>query len=266
MAKKVTLIIVGIVLLLGGFGAMALGGGLAGVVGWDNTLHTGYHQIGTPTSALTTEAARVSNADNTPGSGLGAASITVTARSSEPIFIGIGPADEVNRYLGDSSYEEVTDFNFSPWRVSAAPHEGFGSPDPPTERAFWTASATGLTPSLEWKVTEGDYRLVLMNADASPGVAAEARFGLQVNGLFGIGIAILIVGAVVGLGGLVLLIWGIRITVPPGPPAYAGAGYPGGPIAPSGYPPPGQPPPRQPPTPGQPPPGPPGPPGPTTPT
>ena len=78
-------------------------------------------------------------------------------------------------------------------------------------------------------MSDGSYRLVLMNADASPGVNAAGRVELKVPGLFAIGIGILGAGVVLGLVGLALLIIGARMRPYGRPSAPVGAGYPGAP-------------------------------------
>jgi len=123
-------------------------------------------------------------------------------------------------------------------------HDGSLIAAPPTDEGFWTDSATGTAPTLDWNVADGDYRLVMMNLDGSPGVGAETQFGLTVDGLFGIGLGILIAGAIAALVGLALLIWGLITRTGPRQPAFAGG-------SPSASAPPG-PPPSQPAEPGPP--------------
>ena len=92
----------------------------------------------------------------------------------------------------------------------------------PTEEEIWVAQAVGTAPTLEWPVQEGDYRLILMNADGSPGVRAQAQFAITINGLFGLGLGWLIATALVAIVGLVLLILGIRTRTRPHPDGLAG--------------------------------------------
>lgn len=73
-------------------------------------------------------------------------------------------------------------------------------------------------------MSDGSYRLVVMNADASPVVNAAGLVELKVPSLFAIGIGILCAGVVVGLVGLALLIIGVRMGPYSQPPAPAGAG------------------------------------------
>jgi hypothetical protein len=148
------------------------------------------------------------------------------------VFVGIGPAAAVDQYLAGTSIDRVTDLEVDPFKLKTSPRAGSTTPAPPGAQTFWTARGSGSTASLSWKVSDGSYRLVLMNADASRGVNAAGRVELKVPGLFVIGLVVLCGGAVVGLIGLALLIIGVRMRPYRRPSAPVGADYPGA----SGYP------------------------------
>src|SRR5262245_49781122 len=179
MTKKVVLIVLGAVALVVGLGAVMAGGVLAAFIGSDDALRSGAHQVGTSTAALVSPTERVSHA-NPLRSGIGAVTITMTAHSSgRPVFLGVARAEDVDRYLNQVAFDEVTDFDLSPYRVQTVRHEGFREPEPPTQQSFWVATATGTDAHLQWRVTEGDYRLVVLNANPAPGVSAAAEFGVK---------------------------------------------------------------------------------------
>lgn len=210
MAKKVVLIVLGTVALVVGLGAVTFGSLLAAFVGSDDTVHSGAHQVGTPTTVLVSPTERVSHA-NRLRTGIGAVTITMTAHSAgRPVFLGVARTEDVDRYLNQVAFDEVTNFDISPYRVQTVRHDGFRTPDPPTQQSFWVATATGPDANLQWRVTDGDYRLVVLNADATPGVSATAEFGLKIGGLFGIAVAVLLLGGLLVVIGAVLLVWGIR--------------------------------------------------------
>lgn len=128
-----------------------------------------------------------------------------------PIFVGIGPTDEVEAYLEGVAQARVTDVGLVGDRV-AYDHLAGGAPaEPPGEEGFWVAQATGSGPQrLDWDVEAGQWSLVVMNADASPGVGVDASVGVQADwvlpaalglGAFGLltlfgATALLVVGAV----------------------------------------------------------------------
>ncbi len=98
------------------------------------------------------------------------------------------------------------------------------------------ASATGTSGlDLTWQVQDGDYRVVLMNADGAAGVQSQLGVGLGLSGMFGLALGLLIGGAVLIVLAIALLVF----TRPRlGRPAYQGGyGPPPGPGngAPAGY-------------------------------
>jgi hypothetical protein len=240
MTKKIVLIVVGAVVLLCGLGAVVPGVFLTVVTGGDNAITTGYHQLSSATPALVSPTETIRSDTRVPTSGLGAAKLTVSARdANQTLFLGVARADDLEAYLDGIAHDEIKDINERPFRVDVQRQDGFPFAEPPEDESFWVASATGTDPKLEWNVTEGDYRVVMMNADGSPGPSAEARFGVQVEGLRGIGIGVIVAGILASLAGLGLLLWGILTPSRPrvGPPATAGP-TPYGTAPPSSQPPP----------------------------
>jgi hypothetical protein len=223
MAKKVILIVISVFLFLIGAGLAIGGGALMAVFGSDNTLTSGPQRVSTQTAAL------VATADNINGATGFAASIdqpTLRITVSSPdkaIFVGVGRKTDVERYLSGVAVDEVTDFDVDPFRLNTEPRAGSSQPSAPSAQSFWAAKGTGRQATLIWKVSDGSYQLVVMNADASPSVAVDGRFSLTVPHLFAIGIGILVGGCVVALIGIVLFIVGVRIRT--APPAAPGAGY-----------------------------------------
>ncbi|HET9323558.1 MAG TPA: DUF4389 domain-containing protein [Gaiellaceae bacterium] len=150
--------------------------------------------------------------------------IRIDGENVEPgkrLFLGIGPADDVERYLAGADYDVVTDLEVDPFRVEYRNETGSARPDPPSEQTFWAAS--GLD-RIEWKVDEGRWEAVAMNPDGSRGVVAEISVGAKTNliiwgalGALGFGLAIGALSA--------LLIWlAVRDrAVPAGVPAAAAA-------------------------------------------
>lgn len=248
MAKRMLVMVLGIILFLVGASAAVAGGALMLVFGSDSTISSGPEPLTTKTTALV---ASMNDIKDTNGvaSTVGQPTLGLSAVSStRDVFIGIGPAAAVEQYLAGTSIDRVRDLDVDPFTLKTTVRPGTATPADPAAQTFWTARGVGPNPAVSWKVKDGSYRLVLMNADSSPGVTANGRVSLNVPNLFGIGIGILAGGVVVGLAGLGLLIAGVRMHQyrPPamsGGPGYPGpGGYPGGPsYSGSGYPPPGYP-------------------------
>jgi hypothetical protein len=267
MVKRVITFVFSAFFLLGG-ALFAIGGGvLMAVVGSDSSLSTSQQHVSTPTSALVTP---IDNVEGTTGirDTIGQPRIQMSVTGAQkPVFIGVGPASAVDSYLAGAAIDRVLDLELDPFSLRTERRAGTAQPGQPDAQTFWVAKATGSDPAIDWKIRDGSYRLVIMNADASPGVAVNGRFELVVPHLFAIAVGILIAGIVGILIGITLLVLGVRMSrrpagpgqYPPGPGQYpSGPGqYPPGP---GQYPPgPGQYPPgpgQYPPGPGQYPPGP----------
>jgi hypothetical protein len=139
---------------------------------------------------------------------LGEVRIRVTSSSGDaPLFVGIGPSNEVNRYLAGVHHTVITEF----WRDETDTVDGGTPKSPPGAQGFWTASATGSgTQSVVWKPTDGSWTVVVMKADGRPGIDVGADLGAKVPALPWIGLGMLIGGAVLLAGGSLLVIGATR--------------------------------------------------------
>ena len=196
---------VGSVLALGGGGILAIGGS-------DGTFSSGHRDLSTKTSALVSGVAKINNtADVTDV--LGQPRVRVAAdsvRSDKNVFVGVGPKAQVDRYLAGASIDEVNDFDIAPWTLDKTVREGTAKPRPPATQSFWVAKSSGSSAAIDWKVRDGDYRVVVMNADGSRGVATQSQLEIEVPHLSTIAIAMLIVGLVTVGGGIALMVPALR--------------------------------------------------------
>lgn len=223
MTNKVLRVVLGASLLIIG-GALAVAGAVVAVVsGPDDTMRTGYHPVTTSSRALVARAANIS-----PGpmpDGFGEFTIQVDTRSSDkPMFIGVAPAAAVQSYLSGAAVDTVRGLELWPYRLHEVSEQGAASPLPPRQQSFWVASASGTSARLTWHVTDGDYRVVIMNNDASSGLAVDARFAMTMPWLFEIGLGTLVLGAPIAAAGLVLLVRSSRRPSQPAPPSADAAG------------------------------------------
>ena len=213
MVGRVILRIIAIFFLVVGVG-IAIGGGLLmGFFGSDDTISTGQHTVTTPTNAL------VGELNDIQGTGTQAfdvkffdptMSISAT-RSDKDLFLGIGPASAVDAYLASAPTEKITRFDLYPYRLDTVRRDGTTRPAPPDQQTFWAARASGANPTLTWKVTDGSYRIVLMNADASPAATANVRASLRIPHLFVTGLIVLIAGIIGVALGVILLVVASRM-------------------------------------------------------
>jgi hypothetical protein len=194
-AGRVILIVLGSIGVLFGLALLAGGGFLL----WadrtqrdDGYLTTPTERFATPTYALTRSRLEV----DTNGEGwvlnenwFGKIRIRGESPGDKNLFIGIGPQAEVSRYLGDVAHANVQDVDFDPFRATYLSVSGDAPQEPPTDQTFWAASASGVgQQTLSWKVREGDWSVVLMNADGSRGVAADVDLGAKLAWLLWVAI------------------------------------------------------------------------------
>jgi hypothetical protein len=147
--------------------------------------------------------------------------IRLVAGSEKRLFLGIGPKDEVAQYLQGVEHDVVTDVELDPFRASYREEPGTSEPSgPPGSQSFW--AATGAE-RLEWKVAEGDWAAVVMNADASRPVSADISLGAKSDLPLWAGLIILGLGILLGAVAVALIVFGTRrphrapaSTAPPG--------------------------------------------------
>lgn len=137
-----------------------------------------------------------------PGSFLGDARVT-TERDGGEVFVGVARTDDVEEYLDGVEHATVVDVD--DWDGSAEAEyretDGGSPSTPPGDADIWVASASGPgEQSLTWDVESGDWTVVVMNADGSSPVEAEASVGATLPGLGWM------VGALLVAGGFGLLV------------------------------------------------------------
>ena len=201
---RIIAIIIGAALALTSLGIL-VGGGvltLAYVVESDDN---GYFdetldRVGTATAAITTGDVDL-RTDPGPQWVLDAIDVSVRlqatgVREDAELFVGIGPETEVETYLDGIARDEVREIRAG-GSVRYRNIPGGRLATPPADEGFWVASASGAgTQIVEWDVDEGEWIVVLMNADGSAGILADVAVGVRSGALLAIGISMLVVGGV----------------------------------------------------------------------
>jgi hypothetical protein len=163
----------------------------------------------TATYALVSE--RVETAVEGPDWAVGEflGNVQIRSESTKPVFVGIAPASEVAHYLENVEYAEVRDLAADPDQYALRASSSI--PAAPAGQTFWTASSRGGgEQTVRWEPTDGSWRLVVMNADGSPGVRAELSVGAEFAHLLWIGIGLLAGAGALGAIGIALLYLGMR--------------------------------------------------------
>jgi hypothetical protein len=212
-APKIAAIVAGALAALAGIAVAAVGALVLGVFGSDGTVASGSHSFSTSRAALVAPVDDIEGiSDLSDIVGDPRVRVTATATGSDQeLFVGIGPAAQVDRYLADAPIDEVTDFEIDPFTLDRSPRDGSSRPTAPAEQGFWEAQASGAgRASMNWKVSDGDYRLVLMNADGSRGVDADGSVGLTMSNVSTVAWFLIGGGLLIVLGGVAGIVLGAR--------------------------------------------------------
>jgi hypothetical protein len=225
-AGRVILIVLGSIGVLLGLALMAGGGFLL----WadrtqreDGYLTTPSERFATTTYALTRTRLEIDT--DGPGwllndSWFGKIRIRGESPGAKMLFIGIGPEAAVAKYLGSVAHANVQDIDFDPFRAKYLPIAGGAPQGPPTEQHFWAVSASGVgTQTVTWKVRQGDWSVVLMNADGSRGVVADIDLGAKLSFLLWVAIGSLLGGVLVIGGSTALIVLATQTRHPPPAPS-----------------------------------------------
>jgi flagellar basal body-associated protein FliL len=223
-ARAVPITIGAVIAVLASLFAVA-GAALLFVFGSDGAAKTGTHTIGTPTHALVSETATISDTTDL-AEFLGDTRIRISADAISPehgVFVGIARASDVDRYLKGASVDRVTDVETDPFTLTRKRIDGDATPGAPGDESFWVAkSSSDSHAAVDWKIRDGGYRIVIMNADGAAGVTADSQFGVKVPVITTIAWVMLIGGVLFLAGGITLIVVGSRkrtATTPQQPPA-----------------------------------------------
>jgi hypothetical protein len=186
-AGRVAAVIAGSVLALVSLGLLVAGGvslwanGQKDDQGYISTRSERFH---TPTAALRTDNLNVDlggTATVLDSDLYGNVRLRATPRAGKDVFVGIARTPDVTRYLRGTAHTTVTDLDYHPFHADYSASGGARRAALPAAQRIWAAQAQGRgTQTLTWDVTDGDWSVVVMNADGSPGVDAGVRAGANV--------------------------------------------------------------------------------------
>ena len=105
----------------------------------------------------------------------------------------------------------MTDIDSGPFEASYSRQAGERSPAAPGDERIWAASTQGAGPqTLTWDVEDGDWSIVVMNADGSPGVQADVSAGAKLAYLTEIGWSAIGTGVLLLLTAVGLVVLAVR--------------------------------------------------------
>jgi len=186
---------------------VAVGGGALLVA--DRTMrHDGYVTVldrpvgtaGYAVAATSLDLQTIAGGNDVADRVLGRMRVQVTRQGSGPdVFVGIAPTADVERYLSGVA-------RTVPGRRASLDRDiaGAAPSTPPTALRTWVASATGSPGAeLSWSPRNGDWGLVVMNADGSAALSATVVTGAELPWLGPAGAVLLVLGLLVLAAGVV---------------------------------------------------------------
>jgi Domain of unknown function (DUF4389) len=179
----------------------------------DGYFHTGAHNFSTPSYALESDDLDIGSEGPDwlfEEGRLARIRIEGTGTRDVPIFIGIGPKDDVDAYLRGVAHGVVRDVDVDPFRYAVRTQPGRAPRTAPAEQSFWAASYSGSDATLTWNVAKGSWVAVVMNEDGSRAVSADLTFGARVGWLIWVTIGILALGLLVLFAGATMIFFGAR--------------------------------------------------------
>ena len=209
---RITIVIIGTLIGLFAIGLVIGGGGLL----WANetqrdssgffttdefTLATGSYAV---TSADIDLGARPG--DWFPSGRLATVRLDIDPTEGQPVFVGIGPSDAVATYLDGVAVSEVSRVR-ADGTVVYRNVSGTATPAAPLEQTFWVTSASGEgTQTVTWDLEQGDWSVVVMNADASQGVTVETTAAADTDLLVWVAAGLIAVGLMIAVVATVMVV------------------------------------------------------------
>ena len=150
----------------------------------DGYLKTGTERFHAGTRALATDNLDVDLGDAdwlAESDDLGKIKVTAESRDDKPLFVGIARTSDVEDYLAGVPYTTVDDVEVSPFSADYTRHSGHRHPASPEHAGIWAASNEGAgRQTIDWQIEDGDWSVVVMNADGSLGVDADVSAGADI--------------------------------------------------------------------------------------
>ena len=209
-------------------GAMVTLAGLVmlAFVGFDGTFTTPRTSATTDTHAIVISASFVDEDFRSEDLGQGSVTLAVEGRTGE-VFVGVADTADVSAYLDAVAHAEATEIAYPAGDLELRRVGGTETPAPPTDEPFWTTSITG-DGELTWTMDEGDWSVVVMNADASARVDVAGTATARIP-VLGTAVAVLLVlGVPPAVAGLAMIVSALRRGDGPSrrrrPPGGQGAG------------------------------------------
>jgi hypothetical protein len=139
---------------------------------------------------------------------------TIQNNLGKDVFIGIAPADKARDYCKLTHYKEADDWDTtsSPWSIviyvnTYLNNPGADSIKPPGNTNMWLASGFGREAAgFEKVMVSGEYWVMIMNVDGSPGLNVDLEVGGKMPLILGLPPILIGISVVLGTIGIILYI------------------------------------------------------------
>ena len=163
----------------------------------DDWLTSGSQSLSTSSAALVSEDIQLRF--DAPDAVFGDVQVRATQRSDGELFVGIAERSDVSSYLAAFGHDVVTEVGGQDATYRRV--RGDVAAPAPGDADFWAQSQSGTGEQvLTWTPSEGDWVLVVMNADGAPGVDVSAEVAAELPVLPWVAAGLMTLGLVV-LGG-----------------------------------------------------------------
>jgi Domain of unknown function (DUF4389) len=142
----------------------------------------------------------------TPSALIGDVKLTATGTDDSAVFVGVGPAADVQAYLDNVAHATIVEI--ADGRATYRTTEGGAPTTAPSEADVWAATSEGTgTQSLTWTPEDGDWTVLVMNDDASQGVDVTMTAGAEVPAIpWVIGVLLTLAAIGLALGALLIAV------------------------------------------------------------
>jgi hypothetical protein len=139
---------------------------------------------------------------------------TIQNNLEKDVFIGIAVADKAQDYSKLMHYKEADDWDITggPWEIEIwvntyQNHLGTDSTQPPRNADIWLASGSGKdVAEFEKTMVTGEYWVMIMNVDGSPGLDVDLHAGYKMPLILGLSNILIGIGFVLGACSIILYI------------------------------------------------------------
>ncbi len=224
-AGRVVALIGGVVAVLAAGGLLTAGATVA-IVGQTVRDSQGFYMtrdqsFATPGFGIVSETVHLPGSSGSrwvPENLLGDVKLRAHAADGGPLFLGVARSGDVAGFLAGVRHAVVSDVSGAGGTPVYRESTGGRAPAPPGQSRFWIAREQGAGElALTWPAEPGDWTIVVMNADGSAPVAADAAIGATFPVMWRFLLVTLVVGGLLLALGLVLVVGALRAGRSPGP-------------------------------------------------